>query len=117
MILLLKFSVLHALFHHLAHFINFEKNPSVHFIQPAQLLDKLEYLFLTTCTTFSEKLRGMREHLCLKVKVLERTIRTSNSRIGFSDMLRNTDNKGVWKFGQTLWEQACTDVLRLEEYL
>ena len=75
------------------------------------------FLFLTTYKIFSEKLRGMREHLCLKVKVLERTIRTSNSRIGFSDMLRNTDNKGVWKFGQTLWEQACTDVLRLEEYI
>ena len=59
----------------------------------------------------------MREHLCLKVKVLERTIRTSNSRIGFSDMLRNTDNKGVWKFGQTLWEQACTDVLRLDDLI
>ena len=56
-------------------------------------------------TYFSEKLRTMREHLCLKVKALEHTIRN----VGNSDMLRNTDSKGVWtkmwKTGQTVWEQ------------
>ena len=43
---------------------------------------------------FSEKLRGMREHLCLKVKALEHTVRISDTSLGFSDLLINADNKG-----------------------
>ena len=43
---------------------------------------------------FSEKLRGMREHLCLKVKALEHTVRISDTSLGFSDLLMNADNKG-----------------------
>ena len=43
---------------------------------------------------FSEKLRSMREHLCLKVKALEHTVRISDTSLGFSDLLMNADNKG-----------------------
>ncbi len=57
---------------------------------------------------FSEKLRGMREHLCLKVKALEHTVHISDTSLGFSELLMNADNKG-WSSFKILISGWTTD--------